>query len=227
MKRILPFLSLLLLSAATLQAAEETTTAPRMPGVLVEGVFGAGYRLFGKQIDVAHDALTPAPDYYVNFFYGARLSVFPARWGIQAGYQRALFRAASFSAGGGYSVFNYDTIDAGIAYSLPLQRATEGENQTFLVFGAGLNYSMLSYADQFKSDLKASANKQGVTLVFDPNAATGVGGYLQAGALIFFGQNIFLSATARLSYINAKFTGASTPLDSWGIDVPLSVGLAF
>lgn len=193
--------------------------------VHLEVVAGAGYRLAGEQVTVARDALSPKPDYYVDYFYGARFSVFPEKFGFQAGYQRHLFRAASFSAGGGFSVYNDDTFDGGLAYAMPLDSASA--NKTFLIFGAGLNYSMLSFADEFKSGLQAEANRQGKTLVFSPDQATGVGGYLQAGVMFFLADNIFVSGTAKISYINTRFSGASKALDSWGIEVPLSIGLAF
>jgi len=211
--------------AAPAPAPTETTESAKLPTVHLEAIAGAGYRLVGEQIELAKSTLSPTPDYYVNFFYGAKLSVFPTRLGFQSSYQRHTFRAASYKAGGGFSVYNYDVIDGGLAYAFPLD--SSGSGKSFLYFGAGINYAMLTYADEFKTGLQKSAALAGYVLTFPSDAATGVGGYAQGGVMFFLTDNLFLAGSAKITYINTRFNGATKALDSWGIEVPLSVGLAF
>lgn len=214
-------------AAPTAVQAELAAIPDRVPVVNLEVNTGAGYRLFGEQINFARDSLTPAPDYYVNYLYGARLAVLPSRLGFQAGYQRNLFRAASLSAGGGYSVYNYDTADAGLVYLIPMDPPRADGKRLFFALGGGLNYSMLQLADQFKNGLQAAAAKAGQSITFTADSATGIGGYAQGGILYYLNLHFFFSVGLRVSYINAKFSGASKSLDSWGFEVPFGIGVAF
>lgn len=215
-------------AAAPVEKPAETTVIPdTVPLINLELNAGAGYRLFGEQVNFARDSLTPTPDYYVNYFYGARLAVQPSRLGVQAGFQRHLFRAASFSAGGGYSVYNYDTAEGGLVYLIPMDPPRPDGKRLFFALGGGFNYSMLQLADQFKSGLQAAANKLGQTLIFTSDSAKGFGGYAQGGILYYLNHHFFFSLGLRVSYINAKFSGATKSLDSWGLEVPFGIGVAF
>lgn len=205
--------------------AEDKKASDKLPVFSIEANAGFGYQFFGGQQDLAKSALTPTPDYYVNFFYGGRMTILPASFGFTADFDRHLFRAASLSGGGGYSVYTYDRVSGGLAYAHQLKNS--GENRSMLMFGAGVSYTMLQLADQFKSDLQKSANSQNVSLSFSSEAAKGVGGYLQGGFVYFLNANIFLSASVRISYTNAKFSGATKNLDSWGFEIPFGFGVGF
>lgn len=203
------------------------TNAADLPLVNIEANAGFGYVVTGNQVKLAHDALTPSPDYYINYNYGGKVTIMPSRLGVQLGFHRNLFRAASFQAGGGYSLYTYDTAEAGLAYAIPISRGTSRRSSSFLMLGAGLNYSMLQFADQFKSGLQSAAAQQGLILTFNPDSATGIGGYAQVGVTIFLNENVFLSIGGRINYINARYSGASSALDSWGFEIPLGIGVGF
>lgn len=208
--------------------AVETKKEPNpIPLVNLEINAGFGYRLFGEQLKIARESLSPTPDYYVHFLYGARLTLMPANFGIQAGFQRNLFRATSLQAGGGYSVYTYDTIDVGGVYAMPMTLSQGSATRYFLTFAAGLNYSMLQYADQFKNDLQASAARQGKIITFDSTPATGIGGYVQIGVLIYPVDHLFLSFALRIDYINPRFRGATKSLDGLGFEIPFGIGIGF
>jgi len=208
------------------RTAADTKVAD-LPLINIEANAGFGYVLTGNQVKLAHDALTPSPDYYINYMYGGKITIMPSRLGVQIGFHRNLFRAASFQAGGGYSVYTYDTAEAGLAYAIPISRGTSRRSSSFLMLGAGLNYSMLQLADQFKSGMQSAAAQQGFMISFNPDSATGIGGYAQIGVTLFLNENVFLSVSGRINYINARYSGASSALDSWGLEIPLGIGVGF
>lgn len=208
-------------------ASPSRPAAIGMAPINIEANAGLGFVLAGGQVDFARGVLSPEPDYFSNLPFGARFMLMRGKFGFQAGYRRNLVRATRLTAGGSYSVYTYDTIDGGVNFALPISMSETRKGRGFLVFGAGLNYSMLQLADKFKSDLQAAANQQGVTLIFNRNDATGVGGYLQGTLLYYLHDNFFFSVGGRLNYVNAKFAGATNSLDSWGIEIPFGIGVGF
>lgn len=235
MNRKLLCLTLLLTaagSAAEEQAKPATQPAPaakpaRLPLINLELQGGFGFGLGGKQLAVGRDSLTPQPDYYMDGFYGGRLLVMPGIFGFQAGFHRHNLSAESTSNRDGFDLFTYDIIDGGVNFAIPLVPGDRGSGSLFLIFGGGLNYSILKLADQFKNGLQALATKLGYAVTFNSDPATGLGGYGQVGVAYFVNANIFFSFFGKISYMNPKFSGASSTLDAWLLDFPIAVGIGF
>ena len=224
--RIIGTTIILISMTSQLFSAEEKEVSEASPNLFNLSLqLGIGFPVSGEQAKVAKDGLSPRPDYMAEYFYGANIMILPGTIGFEAGFTRNLMRAVSSQAKGGFSAFVWDTGNAGVLLSFQIN--PESQNKTFFVVGAGINYTSLDVAQQFKDALIASAAAQNLTISFNPDRATGIGGYFKLGGLIYLSESIFFEAWLKVTYVNVRYPNATKSLDNIAIDIPLGIGYSF